>query len=40
MIAAPCAVKRVRSRSRGYVAAVATAPAVAPAMSGMRACSN
>lgn len=40
MVEAPCAVKRVRSRSSGYVAAVAIAPAVAPAMSGTRACSN
>ena len=38
--AAPCAAKRVRSRSSGYVMAVATAPAVAPATSGMRACWN
>ena len=36
--AAPCAAKRVRSRSSGYVAAVAMAPADAPAMRGMRAC--
>lgn len=40
MVEAPCAVKRVRSRSSGYVTAVATAPAVAPAMSGTRAFSN
>lgn len=40
MSAAPCAAKRVRNRSSGYVAAVAMAPAVPPAIRGIMACWN